>query len=74
MHAVEAAVDAFAPYWACADSTAAVPVIETHGVRTIHVVHPLVNHDDALRDPSATALVADVFNLNRRPGEIYLAV
>lgn len=74
VHAVEAAVEAFAPYWTCPDPTALVPVIETHGQRTIQVVHPLANRDLALRDSNAPALVADVFNLNRRPGEIYLAV
>jgi hypothetical protein len=40
----------------------------------VEVIHPLVNRDDGLMDPGADALIADVFNLNRRPGEIYLAV
>ena len=73
-HAVEAAVQAFAPYWTCSDPAATVPVIETHGQRKIEVVHPLVNRDSELIDPNTSPLIADVFNLNRRPGEIYLAV
>ncbi|HWC55976.1 MAG TPA: DUF1998 domain-containing protein, partial [Sphingomicrobium sp.] len=73
-HAVEAPVEAFAPYWTCENPQAEVPLIETHAQRSVQVVHPLANRDDVLRDPSASLLVADVFNLNRRPGEIYLAV
>jgi hypothetical protein len=30
--------------------------------------------DAELADKDAAVLVADVFNLNRRPGELYLAV
>jgi Lhr-like helicase len=74
VHAVEAAVQAFAPYWKCADVDVAVPVIETHGSRVIEVLHPLANRDAELVDPNALTMIADVFNLNRRPGEIYLAV
>jgi ATP-dependent helicase YprA (DUF1998 family) len=73
-HAVEAAVQAFAPDWKCADPAAAIPLLDTHGQRKIEVVHPLANRDAALRDPNAPVLVADLFNLNRRPGVIYLAV
>jgi Lhr-like helicase len=72
--AVAAAVDNFAPYWRCGDPDADVPRIETHGQRPVDVVHPLANCDDQLRDRRAAVLIADVFNLNRRPGEIYLAV
>jgi Lhr-like helicase len=72
--AVEAAVAAFAPLWSCADPTAHLPSIQTHGQRPVEVVHPLVNRDAELADKDAAVLVADVFNLNRRPGEIYLAV
>ncbi len=74
VHAVEAAIQAFAPFWKCDDPTAGVPVIETHGQRTVELVHPLANRDSELLDPNAAVLVADFFNLNRRPGEIYLVV
>jgi len=73
-HAVEAAIAAFAPTWACADPFADTPLIETHGQRRVEVIHPLVNRDKDLLNAMAPMLVADVFNLNRRPGEIYLAV
>jgi len=49
------------------------PQHQTHGQRPVTVVHPLANRDAEIEDPNAT-VVADVFNLNRRPGEIYLAV
>jgi Lhr-like helicase len=71
--AVEAAAVAFAPAWACDDPTADEPILTTHG-RDVHVVHPLANRDEELRNVSSPTVVADVFNLNRRPGEIYLAV
>jgi len=72
--AVEAAIDAFAPFWSCADPQADVPSIQTHGQRSVDVIHPLANRDSELEDADAAELVADFFNLNRRPGEIYLAV
>jgi len=72
--AVEAAVHAFTPFWSCADPGADVPSIQTHGQRSVEVIHPLANRDSELADVDAPVLVADVFNLNRRPGEIYLAV
>ncbi len=50
------------------------PSIETHGQRSVEVIHPLTNRDSELADVDAPVLVTDVFNLNRRPGEIYLAV
>ena len=74
VRAVEAAVAAFEPLWSCDEPEAAVPLIQTHGPRTVEVVHPLANRDGELGDANAPILVADVFNLNRRPGEIYLAV
>jgi Lhr-like helicase len=73
IRAVEAAVAAF-PQWSCADAGADVPSIRTHGERGIEVVHPLANRDAEFEDANARVVVADVFNLNRRPGEIYLAV
>jgi len=72
--AVKAAVDAFAPFWSCVDPEADVPTIQTHGQRTVEVIHPLANRDLQLQDANTPVLVADIFNLNRRPGEIYLAV
>jgi ATP-dependent helicase YprA (DUF1998 family) len=70
--AVEAAVDAFG--WTCLDSSAPTPRLEgTHG-RPVEVIHPLANRDDDLGNPFNDALIADVFNLNRRPGAIYLTV
>lgn len=70
--AVEAAVDAF--NWRCADPGAAAPLLEdTHG-RPVEVIHPLANRDDDLGNPFADTLIADVFNLNRRPGAIFLAL
>jgi hypothetical protein len=50
------------------------PVIETHGQRPLHVIHPLANQDALLQNREAPLLIADVFNLNRRPVEIYLVV
>lgn len=70
--AVSAAVLAFD--WRCDDPTAPVPRLEdTHG-RPVDVIHPLANDDQAVMNPFADVLVCDVFNLNRRPGAIYLAV
>src|SRR6266545_2985600 len=71
--AVQAAVAAF-PGWSCPDPRAAEPLIEGTHDRPIRVVHPLANTDDELADLHATVNVADVFNLNRRPGAIYLAI
>ena len=36
------------------------------------VIHPLVNQDVFLQNNEAPVLIVDVFNLNRRPGELYL--
>lgn len=70
--AVSAAVLAFD--WHCDDPTAPVPRLEnTHG-RPVDVIHPLANDDQAVMNAFADVLVCDVFNLNRRPGAIYLAV
>jgi ATP-dependent helicase YprA (DUF1998 family) len=71
--AVAAAVENFAPFWQCANPTADVPEITTHN-RPVHVVHPLANCDAQLVHRDAPVVIADVFNLNRRPGEIYLVV
>ena len=59
--------------WTCTDPTADAPIVETHA-RPVRVVHPLANRDAEVRDASALEVVVDIFNLNRRPGEIYLAV
>jgi hypothetical protein len=72
--AITAAIDAFAPYWSCSDPRAGVPSIQTHGQRPIEVIHPLANRDSELKNGDTPVLLADVFNLNRRPGEIYLAI
>ena len=50
------------------------PRIEGTHWRPIEVVHPLRNVDASAGDPRAPTLVCDVFNLNRRPGAIYLAL
>ncbi len=71
--AVQAAVAAF-PGWSCPDPRAAEPLIEGTHDRPIRVVHPLANTDDELADPHASVIIADVFNLNRRPGAIYLVI
>lgn len=70
--AVAAAVDAFS--WTCADPSAATPLLENTHARPVEVIHPLTNRDDDLADPFNNVLIADVFNLNRRPGAIYLAI
>jgi MrfA Zn-binding domain len=70
--AVRAAVAAFDPLWACDDPVAERPVIRTHAARPLQVIHPLVNEDTLLQSADAPLVTADVFNLNRRPGEIYL--
>jgi hypothetical protein len=70
--AVEAAVEAFS--WTCVDPSAPTPLLEnTHG-RAVEVIHPLAYRDEDLANPLNVVLIADVFNLNRRPGAIYLAV
>jgi Lhr-like helicase len=72
VQAVNAAALAFD--WHCDDPNAEIPRLEgTHG-RAVEVVHPLANCDQAVTNPSATVLICDVFNLNRRPGAVYLAV
>ncbi len=70
--AVLAAVAAFD--WRCDDPSALEPQLEDTHARPVSVVHPLANHDEAVADPFAQILVADVFNLNRRPGAVYLAI
>jgi hypothetical protein len=73
IQAVEAAIAAF-PGWHCSDTSTSEPLIEgTHG-RPIRVIHPFWNADDQLADHNAAEVIADVFNLNRRPGAIYLAI
>jgi hypothetical protein len=60
--------------WRCEDPNAPMPRLEdTHG-RPVDVVHPLANHDASAMNPFSDVLVCDVFNLNRRPGAVYLAV
>lgn len=71
--AVEAAVSAF-PGWVCADPRATEPVITGTHDRDVRITHPFSAPDDELADPGAAHLVVDVFNLNRRPGAVYLAL
>jgi hypothetical protein len=71
--AVEAAVAAF-PGWACADPSAAEPQITGTHDRDIRITHPLQAPDDEVQDPSSAVLVCDTFNLDRRPGAVYLAL
>ena len=40
----------------------------------LDVVHPLANVDTTVADPRAPVVCIDVFNLNRRPGAVYLAL
>lgn len=67
---VEAAAKAFE--WSCPDPGAEVPLLKTDR-RSVEVVHPFADRDDLLRSRSSTA-VCDFFNLNRRPGAIYLVL
>jgi hypothetical protein len=67
---VRAAMEAFG--WQCADPTAAEPVIDTAIGLPLRVAHPLADHDQGMAG-SAPERICDVFNLNRRPGEVYLA-
>jgi hypothetical protein len=66
--AIEAAVRAF-PGWSCADATAKDPVVTTHR-RLLRVVHPLADCGAG----GGAAVNRDIFNLNLRPGAVYLAV
>ena len=67
--AVEAAVRTFGD-WECADAGAREPVIVTRR-GLLQVLHPLRQPSASL---NASTEVIDVFNLNRRPGVVYLAV
>ncbi len=70
--AVLAAAGAFD--WRCESLEADEPLISgTHG-RSIRVVHPLANHDLQLMNASSDTMICDVFNLNRRPGAVFLAI
>ena len=64
--AVEAAVKTF-DGWSCADSTANRPIILTP--KPLQIIHPL----QAII-PQQGVLIGDFFNLNLRPGELYLTV
>ena len=64
--------DAFS--WTCADPSGPTPRLENTHARPVQVIHPLANRDEDLGNPFNDVLIADVFNLNRRPGAIYLAV
>jgi hypothetical protein len=57
--------------WTCSNPNGDVPVVLTDR-RPLQVVHPFADLDDAVRSRRNTAAVCDVFNLNRRPGAIYL--
>jgi hypothetical protein len=71
--AIHAAEEAFE--WTCADPEAGEPVLVTHlGRRTVRLVHPLRHHPDAPAGGTASELLADVYNFDRRPGRVYLSV
>lgn len=79
--AVVGACDAF-DRWRCEDPTAHVPIIGTHRrSRVVRIVHPLADPEGGPAAPvegavplDARVVTADIFNLNRRPGAVYLAV
>ncbi len=58
--------------WTCDEPEAPEPVMDTVSARHVRLVHPLANRDQALLRGSADEVLCDVFNLDRRPGEIYL--
>jgi hypothetical protein len=66
--AIEAAVRAF-PGWNCGDAGAKNPLITTHR-RPLKILHPLADQTIG----GGGEVSGDVFNLNRRPGAVYLAV
>jgi superfamily II DNA/RNA helicase len=71
--AIHAAQEAFE--WTCTDPEADEPVLVTHRRgRTVRLVHPLRHHPSAPAGGTATELLADVYNFDRRPGKIYLTV
>lgn len=69
IHAAEVAFE-----WQCPYPDAPEPVLETHRDRAVQVIHPLRNHPDALVGGNQHELLADVYNFDRRPGRVYLAV
>jgi ATP-dependent helicase YprA (DUF1998 family) len=70
LHAVRAALEAFD--WKCDEPEVEEPMIDTGGARRVRVVHPLANLDGELLGADGREVVCDVFNLDRRPGEVYL--
>ena len=70
-HAVLAAAEAFD--WRCEDPQAPVPRVLTDR-RPLDVVHPFTDRDNILQTRGSMPAVCDVFNLNRRPGAIYLVL
>jgi hypothetical protein len=71
--AIHAAQEAFE--WTCADPEADEPVLVTHRrARPVRLVHPLRHHPDAPAGGTAAEMLADVYNFDRRPGRVYLAV
>ena len=69
IHAAEVAFE-----WHCLDIDEPEPVLDTHRGRAVRVIHPLRNHPDALIGGNARELLADIYNFDRRPGRIYLAL
>jgi Lhr-like helicase len=70
--AIRAAEVAFE--WRCLDIDAPEPVLDTDRGRGVRVIHPLLNHPDALSGGNADELLADIYNFDRRPGRIYLTL
>jgi hypothetical protein len=72
LQAIRAVVDAFD--WRCDDVNATVPHIQTISRRPLRVIHPLSDRDVDLYEAESDEAICDVFNLNRRPGRVYLEV
>src|SRR5579875_991714 len=68
VQSVRAVVETFG--WTCDDPEVPEPLIDT-GSHRLRVIHPLADHDRELRDLGREEILCDVFNLDRRPGEIY---
>ncbi|MHB1344023.1 MAG: DEAD/DEAH box helicase [Thermoleophilia bacterium] len=62
------------PGWSCDDPGAAEPtIVSKYGSSEITIIHPLRDRDEALLSRTWRSVDADVFNLHRRPGAVYLA-
>ena len=72
--AVRAACNGLSNVWSCIDPAAPEPIISSkHGSREIRIIHPLRDVDAHLLSSARNIVYADVFNLHRRPGAVYLA-